>query len=135
MYVNADPFVFFALSLSQDRSLHGLAQKFENQIFTAAMNVEDYNSRINKKLSKVQKVGRVIFFFLWEGRDAPHVIHDTYYANESFHVKLGSREQLSWDFSSASGEFYGFVFWVSFCPCALGRLVFFVSFVAMSVSW
>ncbi|CAM9636607.1 unnamed protein product, partial [Ectocarpus fasciculatus] len=23
----------------QDRSLHGLAQKFENQIFTAAMNV------------------------------------------------------------------------------------------------
>lgn len=52
-------------SLSQDRSLHGLAQKFENQIFTAAMNVEDYNSRINKKLSKVQKVGRVVF--LWEG--------------------------------------------------------------------
>ena len=42
--------------LIQDRSLHGLAQKFENQIFTAAMNVEDYNNRINKKLSKVQKV-------------------------------------------------------------------------------
>lgn len=42
--------------ISQDRSLHGLAQKFENQIFTAAMNVEDYNNRINKKLSKVQKV-------------------------------------------------------------------------------
>lgn len=56
-------------SLSQDRSLHGLAQKFENQIFTAAMNVEDYNSRINKKLSKVQKVGRVIF--LWQ-RVMPH---------------------------------------------------------------
>ena len=42
--------------VDQDRSFHGLAQKFENQMFTAAMNVEDYNNRINKKLSKVQKV-------------------------------------------------------------------------------
>lgn len=47
----------------QDRSLHSLAQKFENQIFAAAMNVEDYTSRINKKLTKVQKVR------VWSGFD------------------------------------------------------------------
>ena len=53
------------ISLSpQDRSLYLLAQKFENQIFTAAMNVEDYTSRINKKLSKVQKVRAWFGFYL-----------------------------------------------------------------------
>lgn len=43
--------------------MFSLAQKFENQIFTAAMNVEDYNSRIHKKLSKVQKVLLPILYF------------------------------------------------------------------------
>lgn len=40
----------------KDRNLHILAQKFESQIFAAATNVEDYNSRIARKLQKVEKV-------------------------------------------------------------------------------
>lgn len=42
----------------QDPNLYALAQKFESQIYQAAINVEDYHMRIHKKLAKVQKVSK-----------------------------------------------------------------------------
>ncbi|KAG5185873.1 hypothetical protein JKP88DRAFT_268183 [Tribonema minus] len=49
-----------------DASLHELAGRFENQIFSVAVDFKDYQERINKKLSRVRKLVQ----YIREGQNA-----------------------------------------------------------------